>query len=297
MNKETLVKLLVDADNARPRSQQKAIGVSALGSCRRQVWHQLQGDLETNPTLRLAAILGTAIHTAIEKALPNDGALIEHRVEVDGYPPATIDYYKDGEVVDWKTITLKNVDYFVSKQKRWQVQSYAYLLSLTGVEVHTVTLVGIPRDGNENDIVVYSEPFDKNVALEAFDWLKQIEDATEAPQPEREPATFCKKYCGFYGSVCNGISKDQSGEAIVDVTATEAAKRYKELSVEIKNLEAEKDAAKSALEGVAGITIDGIKVSRTEIAGRSTPDVDAIKSVMGEVPVKQGQPSVRLTVK
>jgi len=297
MDKQTLVDLLVAHDNSRPRSQQKAIGVSSLGSCRRQVWHDLQGHEETNPTLRLPAILGTAIHNHIETVLPDDGALIEHRVEIDGYPPATIDYFKDGEVVDWKTITLKNVDYFVTKQKRWQVQTYAYLLSLTGVEVHTVTLVGIPRDGTENDIVVYSEPFDANVALEAFDWLKQIKDATDAPAPEREATTFCKKYCGFYGTLCQGIGKDYSGDAITDVTVSDAAKRYKELSVEIKQLETEKEAAKSALEGVSGVTMDGIKVSWSEVAGRTAPDLDAIKLVMGDVPVKQGQPSARLTVK
>ena len=297
MDANKLVELLVSFDNARARTQQTAVGVSSLGGCRRQVWHQLQGDKQTNSVLRLPAILGTAIHSHIEQVLPQDGALIEHRVEIDGYPPATIDYYRDGQVVDWKTITLKNVDYFVSKQKRWQVQSYAYLLSLTGVEVHTVTLVGIPRDGTENDIVVHSEPFDPNVALEAFEWLKQIETATTAPAPERDATTFCKKYCGFYGNLCKGLEKDVAGEVITDENATNAAKRYKELSVQIKELELEKDAAKTALEGVSGITIDGIKVSWSEIAGRTTPDLDAIKTALGDVPVKQGQASVRLTVK
>jgi hypothetical protein len=298
MDAQTLIKLLTDHDNSRARSQQTAIGVSSLGGCRRQVWHKSQGHQGTNPTSKLAAILGTAIHTHIETVLPkDDGALIEHRVEVEGYPPATIDYFKDGEVVDWKTIKMSGRDYFVTKQKRWQVQTYGFLLAQTGVDVHTVTLVGIPRDGTEADIIVHSEPYDPTVALEAFAWLKQIEDATEAPAPEREPVSFCQKYCEFYGSLCNGIGKDTSGEPIVDETITTAAKRYTEIFVEEKTLTAEKDATKAALEGVAGITIDGIKIGWSSIAGRSTPDQDAIKAALGDIPMKQGAPSMRLTVK
>lgn len=297
MDAKTLVANLIEYDNSRARSQQTAIGVSQLGGCRRQVWHKARGDKGTNPTLRLPAILGTAIHGLIENALPIDGALVEHRVEIEGYPPATIDYFKDGEVVDWKTITLKNRDYFVSKQKRWQVQTYAYLLSLTGVEVHTVTLVGIPRDGTENDILIHSEPFNPAIALEALAWLKDVEAATEPPAPEREPATFCRRYCEFYGTLCAGIPKDFNGEPIVDDTAIDAATRYVELNAKIKELEAEKDAAKNALEGYAGITFDGLKVSWTEIPGRKTPDLDAIEKALGSVPTKQGEPSVRLTVK
>jgi len=297
MDVKTLVANLVAYDNSRARSQQTAIGVSQLGSCRRQVWHKLNGDKGTNPTLRLPAIMGTAIHALIEQALPVDGALVEHRVEIDGYPPATIDYFKDGEVVDWKTITLKNAAYFVSKQKRWQVQTYAYLLSLTGVEVHTVTLVGIPRDGTENDIVVHSEPFNPDVALEALAWLRNVEEATEPPAPEREPASFCRRYCEFYGSVCHGQPKDSTGEPILDDTVIDAAARYVELNTQIKDLKAEQDAAKTVLEGVNGITFDGLKVSWTQVAGRTTPDLDAIEKALGTVPTKQGEPTLRLTVK
>lgn len=299
MDAKTLVKALVDYDNSRARSQQTAIGVSQLGGCRRQVFHKLAGDKETNQTLRLPAILGTAIHSHIEKIIGDTGALIEHRVEVPGLPPATIDYFDPatGEVVDWKTITLKNVDWFVSKQKRWQVQTYGYLLTQDGFDVKTVTLVGIPRDGSEDDIVIHSEPYDETVALEALAWLKEVEALTEAPAPEREAASFCKKYCGFYGSVCNGITKDISGDAITDPDATAAAKRYVELAAVQKDLDAEKDSLKAVLEGVAGVTMDGIKVSWSEVAGRKVPDTDAIAKALGDVPLKQGSPSIRLTVK
>lgn len=299
MDAKELVKALVDYDNNRARSKQTAIGVSQLGGCRRQVWHKLQGDPETNTTLRLPAILGTAIHAAIEKVVEADDVLIEHRVEIDGFPPATIDYFDiaKGEVIDWKTITLKNVDWFVTKQKRWQVQVYGYLMTLDGYDVKTVTLIGIPRDGTENDIIVHSEPFDANVALEALAWLEDVKASTEAPAPERDAASFCKNYCPFYGSVCNGIGKELSGEAITDDNATKAAKRYVEVLAEAKKLDAEKDALKTALEGVSGVTMDGIKVSWSQVAGRSVPDTDEIVKMLGSVPTKTGAPSIRLSVK
>jgi hypothetical protein len=307
MDKETLVNALVAADDARPRSRQKTVGVSSLGDCRRRVWHFAKGDVGTNPTSRLAAILGTAIHAHIEQAIVSETALIEHRIEIDGLPPATIDYFDTatGEVVDWKTIKLSGRDYFVSQQKRWQVQVYGYLLEKSGHTVKTVTLVGIPRDGDENDIIVYSEPYDPAIAEQALSWLDDVMARTEAPAPERDAVSFCQKYCQFYGSLCAGIPKDMAGEAITDNDATEAAKQYKLVSEQIKQLETAKDGLKAQLEGVSGVTIDGIKVSWSEIAGRKTPDTDEILKLlqthfdesMTQLPNKIGAPSLRLTVK
>ena len=72
MDKNILIEALRSADDQRDRSKQVAIGVSQLGGCRRQVWHKLNGDAETNPTLRLASIMGTAIHATIEAAQPSN---------------------------------------------------------------------------------------------------------------------------------------------------------------------------------------------------------------------------------
>jgi hypothetical protein len=299
MEKSRLVAALYAADEARPRSQQTAIGVSSLGGCRRQVWHKLRGDEGNNPTKRLAAIMGTAIHAAIEQAFAGtEDVLIEHRVEIDGLPPATIDFYDvaAGEVVDWKTIKLSGVNWFMSKQKQWQVQVYGYLMAKSGYEVKTVTIVGIPRDGDEGDIIVHSEPYDEAIALEALAWLKDVESMEAAPAPERD-AGFCKQYCRFYGSLCAGIPKDLSGELITDARATDSAKRYVEINNLISSLESEKDGLKEALTGVTGVTMDGIKVSWSEVRGRETVDIDQVKAMLPIVPMKTGAPTMRLSVK
>jgi hypothetical protein len=299
VDKQTLIDALVKADSARPRSLQTAIGVSQLGGCRRQVWHKAKGDPETNPTLRMAAVMGTAIHATIEQALSGKNLMLEYRVEVDGFPPATIDCYdpETKTVTDFKTITLKNTAYFVTQQKRWQVQVYAYLLTLKGFEVDWVQLIGIPRDGNESDWIEHTEPFDGLVAEQALAWLDDVVDRDEAPAPERDAVSFCAKYCAFYGSACQGIGKDVTGEAIVDEVAESAARRYKEINQAIKELETEKDNAKAALEGVSGITLDGIKVKWVEVAGRQSPDTEEIKKLLGEVPTKQGASYMKLDVK
>jgi Domain of unknown function DUF83 len=205
MNKDFLVKALIAADDKRSRSQQTAIGVSQLGACRRQVWFQLNNQPKTNEGLRLASMMGTAIHAAIEAALTDSDFLLEHRVEIDGYPPATIDCFDPatGMVVDFKTTTKKNLRYFPSQQQRWQVQVYGFLMAKSGYEVNTVKLIAISRDGTEQDIREHVEPYNETVALEALAWLKDVESMPFEPAPEKS-GKFCSDYCPYFGNACRG---------------------------------------------------------------------------------------------
>ena len=126
---EMLMKALTSYDNNRARSQQVEIGVSQIGGCRTQVWLQLQDAERTNDTLKLPALMGTAIHKMIEEALSADWNefQMEREVEYDGLM-GHIDLYVPsvGAVVDWKTTKLKNLDYFPTKQQRWQVHLYGF---------------------------------------------------------------------------------------------------------------------------------------------------------------------------
>lgn len=210
MNKTDLITALTTQDRLRARSQQTAIGVSQLGGCRTQVWHKLQATPETNHTLSLAAIMGTAIHATIEQALTgNDRYLLEFRIEAqDHLPPATIDCFdiETGTVVDFKTTTKKNLRFFPSVQQTWQVQTYGFLMALAGYEVNAVKLIAIARDGNEKDVIEWSAPYSESVALEALGWLDDVKSMPFAPAPEKD-VVFCKDYCGFFGSACFGKVK------------------------------------------------------------------------------------------
>jgi len=194
------------------RDKQREIGPSEIGGCRRKVWHRIEGTPATNTgTLRLASSLGTAIHSWIEDRLyTDDRYLLEVSVTRDGLK-GHVDCFDTErlEVIDWKTIKLSGVPYFPSKQQRWQVQVYGWLMSLER-EVKTVCLVGIPRDGTDRDIVTHVEPYSEAVALEALGWLEDIRGREEAPRPEK-PKKFCKDYCEFFDPTgvigCQGLPR------------------------------------------------------------------------------------------
>jgi CRISPR/Cas system-associated exonuclease Cas4 (RecB family) len=206
---EILMKALTAHDNKRARSLQKEIGVSQIGGCRKSVWLQIQGTPKENETLRLSSMMGTAIHTMIEKALAEDDwdgdYELEREVTWDGLM-GHIDLWipKVGAVVDWKTTTKSKLAKFPSEQQRWQVQIYAYLLEKNGEKPKTVTLVAIPRDGNETHIKTHTEEYNPEIVKEALAWLDDVKQSTEAPAPEMYAKTWCVNYCGFYGTVCQG---------------------------------------------------------------------------------------------
>lgn len=300
---EMLMKALTTYDNNRERSQQEQIGVSQLGGCRKQVWLQLNKAEKTNQnTLRLPALMGTAIHKMIEEALVKESwgeYWLEEELEYDGLK-GHVDLYipEIGAVVDWKTTKLKNLDYFPSKQQRWQVHVYAWLIQKAGNAMpKTVTLVAIPRDGDERQIKIHTEEYNEQIALEAIAWLRDVQSRDAAPEPERYAAQFCQHYCPYFGEKCGGKGKEFTGEIIEDTTVISAVKRYLELDSQIKDLTSQKDGVKAALENVNGVTPDGVKVSWSQINGRTSVDEQEVKKLLGFVPTKQGDSSMRLTVK
>ena len=145
--KELLLTVLHEKDASKSRSKQKKVGPSEIGGCRRKVWYRLNDQPETNDDLsKLAAIMGTAIHAEIEKAIQaadptGKKYMVETEVEygdikahVDLFVPGT------GDVIDWKTSKIKNLGYFPSTQQRWQVQVYGYLLAKNGYAVNSCLL-------------------------------------------------------------------------------------------------------------------------------------------------------------
>jgi hypothetical protein len=303
-----LIKAVTASSKGSSRSLQKQVGPSEIGGCRKKTWLKINGYQSTNPnTLRLSAIMGTAIHTYIQEAFERQDPfkeryILEGEFEYEGLMGHVDMYDKENcEVVDWKTVKKTNLTYFPSKQQRMQVQLYGYLLTKNGTEVKTVTLVAIPRDGDERDIVYHSEPYDESVALAGLAWLKEVQEMTEAPAPEKD-AFFCQHYCNFYDKTgtagCTGKGKAEAeGEIITDHQVSLFAQHYLQINEQIADLEKEKDGIKAALEGVSGVTEDGIKIVWSEVAGRKTVDEAKVRELLGDVPVKYGKPFNKLTVK
>ena len=304
--KELLVKALHERENSRPRSTQVQIGPSELGGCRRKVWYRLNDQPETNDNeLKLAAIMGTAIHSAIESAFAgNNSILLEQTVEYGGMKAHVDAFLPDtGDVIDWKTVKAKNLNYFPSQQQRWQVQVYGYLIEKSGKgKPRQVNLVAIPRDGDERDIKVHSEPYDESIALEALDWLAAIKESKEAPAPERDES-YCKFYCKFYDASgemgCVGLKKERIKDELPQIDNEEAsmtALHYAQLDEEIKSLETQKESLREALFGVTGVTSTGYEI-RWSTFQSNTVDKEAVEKALGFVPMKQGKESTRLSVK
>jgi CRISPR/Cas system-associated exonuclease Cas4 (RecB family) len=304
--KELLLTALRAGDAKRSRSTQVQIGPSEVGGCRRKVWYRLNNQPETNDNeLKLAAIMGTAIHAEIERALSdNKDVLIETEVEYNGMK-AHIDCFVPGtgDVIDWKTSKIRNLSYFPSTQQRWQVQLYGYLLAKNGYAVNRVSLVAIARDGDERDVKVHTENYDEAIALEALGWLAAVKEAKEVPAPEKD-ASYCQFYCKFYDASgqmgCVGLKKEHTSVSeviIADKDIDKNALMYLQLSQQIKELEARQDSLKASFEGVLGTTTSGVEVSWTTVKGRETVDSTEVEKLLGFVPKKVGAESQRLSIK
>ena len=309
--KDLLLTVLHEKDANKSRSKQTQVGPSEIGGCRRKVWYRLNDQPETNFQLKkLAAIMGTAIHSEIEKSIeaidPNgEKYWVETEVEYDGIK-AHIDLFipETGSVVDWKTVKVKNLSYFPSAQQRWQVQVYGYLLEKSGkAKVKDVNLVAIARDGDESDVRIHTEPYDEVMALEALQWLANVKALTEAPAPEKD-ANFCKNYCQYYDASgemgCVGLIKERivlSEVVIEDAQIDTHALKYLQLDEKIKELEKEKDSLKSSFEGTTGVTASGIQISWTSVKGRETVDSEQVEKLLGFVPKVVGKESIRLNIK
>jgi CRISPR/Cas system-associated exonuclease Cas4 (RecB family) len=308
--KELLLHVLHSKDASRDRSQQTEVGPSEIGGCKRKVWYRLNAQPHTNENQsKLAAIMGTAIHAAIEEAI---GALDpegkEYLVETEvayGDMKAHVDLFvpSTGAVIDWKTSKIKNLSYFPSNQQRWQVQVYGYLLSKNGYEVKTVNLVAIARDGAEKDIKVHSEPYDETMALAALSWLENVKASPTLPEPEKDES-FCKDYCQYYDATeemgCGGLKKERivlSEVVIEDAEVDKHALHYLQLDAKIKELEKEKDSLKASLEGNTGTTASGVEISWTIVKGRETVDAKEVEKLLGFVPKVIGNESTRLIIK
>ena len=305
--KDLLIKALHDKEGKRGRSLQTQIGPSELGGCRRKVWYKINSQPETNSNeLKLAAIMGTAIHDSIEKAFAdNKEVLLEKTVEHNGMK-AHIDLYipGTGDVVDWKTVKLKNLAYFPSQQQRWQVHTYGYLIEQSGLgKVHNVHLVAIPRDGDERDVKVYSEKYDSSIALEALSWLEAVKASEIAPEPEKDES-YCKFYCKYYDSSgelgCVGLKKERTKTELPPIESDEfsnQALEYLQIDNKIKELTTKKDAIKDALAGVVGVTSTGVEVRWTHVGGPTQVDKDAVEQLIGFCPTIKGKESLRLSIK
>lgn len=176
-----------------PRSLQVAIGPSEIGhSCARRIGYKLAGMPErTDQAPNWKATVGTAVHAWMEEMLDTDNLsyaertgsgqerwFIETRVNVGELNGVDIEGSCDvfdrvtGTVIDWKTngktILAKYKSKGPSPEYRAQAHLYGRGWQRKGMTVRNVMIIFLPRDGMLEDAVVWTEPYDEQIAIDAL---------------------------------------------------------------------------------------------------------------------------------
>lgn len=173
---------------AHPRSQQKAIGPSEVGTpCARKLGHKLAGTPPQRPEeAAWRPTVGTAVHTWLETAFRRENTalgwdrwLTEVKVtagEIGGVDlKGTADLYDalTFTVVDWKipgVTTIKKARAAKSPGETYRVQAHIYGLGymVLGFNVERVAVYMLPAAGELGDGYFWSEPFDPVIASDAI---------------------------------------------------------------------------------------------------------------------------------
>lgn len=224
----TIVK---DAIVNAPRSQQTTIGPSEMGHpCTRRIGYKLAGTVPLNTSQNSVAwkpAVGTMMHSALADIMaqheidtfPASGLTprwrVEERVTVGEIGGVKVTGQCDlfdahgGVVIDWKTTSRDQMRRkFAAEGPGEQYRTQAHLYGLgwenAGHPVRHVMLIWLVRDGNfTTDRLVWSEPYDRQVALDALDRVATVRAALDARGPEivlpMLPATeaYCNN-CPFY---------------------------------------------------------------------------------------------------
>lgn len=188
--RDELLKAIATAIDNQPRSLQTQIGPSELGTpCARRLGHKLAGT----PAARTQSApwrptVGTAVHqwlAGVIEAQPVGRWLVETSVwvgDVDGQMiTGSSDLFdlETNTVIDWKVVgpgSLKEYRAAVNAgrcpDETYRKQLHLYGRGFTqlgdGLPVDRVAIVFLPSAGELGDTVIWSEPYDEQVALGAL---------------------------------------------------------------------------------------------------------------------------------
>lgn len=195
---------IVDSDANSARSQQTAIGPSEVGEpCERQLSYRLMDWPETNTSRDpIAAIIGTGFHLWMAEqfeARNHDGRYrIEEKVTVrEGITDAvslrgSADLFDRLSALnyDWKLVGQSSHDKYRRQGpgEKYRIQAHLYGLGQenAGQAPSRVVVVFVARY-HELKVHVWSEPYDRQVALDALARLDRIRQRVADLDPERDP--------------------------------------------------------------------------------------------------------------
>ena len=311
--------LLLRADWERPRTRQQSLGMSDLGGCRRRAGYQIHGYPPEQPSGSVQAVIGTAVHDAVDAALRkmrDEGLIPEESVineevsfgGVVGHP----DLYVPKTLRDVKTVgyDLQVANYRLKgppQRHLWQVMTYSAALIVAGMDVDLVQLDYLVRDSGRTWL--WSGPFDYQRVLEAMSWLDQIRTTPlEWLSRDYAPDSAQCRNCPFSGRCWEGHVIDRDERSVLLVEDEDAAgwarklhdARERKRLAELDEAEAKGalDALRPNAEGRGEVQVEGFPfVLRWTVSRRRSLDADAVRedyARAGGVPPLRAGESVKL---
>lgn len=256
----TTVDLLLDWDRTRPRSRQRELGWSEVGGCERRAGYRLAGTEPTNPGGSVQAVLGTAIHDAVQQRLNEtaaEGDLVEYAVTFAGIP-GHIDRYEADTctLVDVKTTTSRWLEhikkYGPDRDHLWQFNGYAAALIQQGIKVRRIVGDYIARDTGE--LYRWVGRPDIEQVRAALAWLTKVRNAelTMLPREYDPDGPFCE-HCPFFNVCWDGHVSNRDLLSVLyqeDPDAVAWLEKLETARADIKDGKAREKVAKGALDAL-----------------------------------------------
>ncbi len=257
--------LLLRWDQTRARSQQLGFGMSELGQCRRRAGYGLAGTEPTNPSGSVQAVMGTAVHAAVENVyrqmraaglLPADD-LIEHEVRFAGIL-GHLDRYvaASATLVDTKTTTSRWLErikvYGPPKPNLWQVNGYAAALIAEKHPVRRIVIDYLARDTGEE--YRWTGRFEPLLVREALEWVRTIRDTPiEYLSRDFEPTSQFCAHCPFFALCWDGAVPNRDLRSVLFVEKPDAvawAAQLEQARADKADAEKREAEAKGALDAL-----------------------------------------------
>lgn len=219
-----LRELIYTGATTSERSLQSEVGISEIGEpCERQLAYKIAGtppvNVDPDP---MPSIMGTGFHLNVQhmiERLDPRRYLTEAKVNYHGIP-GTVDLYdrRRRTVIDWKSTSKSKIRRLridgPPLRAQIQVQIYAAALAELGETPERVALAYVPRDGSLEDIWVWTEVLQPEVAAR---WVRRFEVLTETVVAGKSPAEInaapsrlCT-YCPHHSPTSTDLARGCSG--------------------------------------------------------------------------------------
>jgi hypothetical protein len=273
-------------DLLSPRSQHSddgGVGASSFG-CREEMRHILLKHERTDSPDKTAAIIGSYIDAGIKQSrkaanpglivdaeyvctLPNGFSFPVHPDEVDPDEPSVTDYKTKNGLAAIRR-GFADESYRIQRH----IQGLAAIQAGVVDESVIVRNVFIDRSGADPHAHVEQEPFSWDVIGQATEFVNDVLYAIKHNETTvcDRPRSFCERYCAFY-TMCRGHEIEDDNTPITDPRLARMVAAYMEAETQEKQAKELREALRTDLSGLTGVTDNHRIVSTWVNAANRTP--------------------------